>query len=104
MDIKNPLNSSLYSSGQRDPKLAGSSPDSGRAVDVETAQISTGLKNSDVTLSNARAAKSSEVEYAVDAQKIEQIKQAIALGAYRIDPQKIAQSLIDFELLQKPRA
>ena len=39
----------------------------------------------------------------VDAQRVEQVKQAIADGSYEVDPKKIADKLMQFESILKPK-
>ncbi len=39
----------------------------------------------------------------VDAQRVEQVKQAIKDGSYQVDPEKIADKLMQFESILKPK-
>ena len=39
----------------------------------------------------------------VDTQRVEQVKQALADGSYRVDPEKIADKLMQFESMLKPK-
>ena len=39
----------------------------------------------------------------VDAQRVEQVKQAIKDGTYEVDPAKVADKLMQFESILKPK-
>lgn len=76
----------------------GSTPDSGRARNPATAQPTVGSPTServDISSLSARLQEVGAGEAPVNAQRVAQIKQAIAEGRFQINPERIADGLLD---------
>lgn len=80
-----------------------------RATEQTPAQQESGKSSTSDTVSLSENAvqlgklESSVVSMPVsDTQRIEQVKQAIMDGSYKIDPEKVAEKLMQFEAILKP--
>lgn len=76
----------------------GSTPDSGRARNTATAQPMVSSPTServDISSLSARLQEVGAGEAPVDAQRVAEIKQAIAEGRFQINPERIADGLLD---------
>ncbi len=96
MDIKN-LNKTLTPHiGQENPKTK-KLPAEEKAVKTEAnaaASAKVSLTDPSQTMQKLQA---QDTTPSVDMEKVERIKKAIAEGSYQVDPQRVAQKLLDFE-------
>lgn len=93
------------------PASGNSSPIKGAASEEASAQKSTGKSSvSDTVSLSETAIRLGQIGVAVDNQpvvdtkKVEQVKQAIMDGSYSIDPTRIAERLMEFDMALKPKS
>jgi len=93
-------------------KVAGSADDSQVKQTLEqtaTEQESGKSSSADTVSLSDNAVQLGKLENAavstpvVDTQRVEQVKQAIKDGSYEVDPAKIADKLMQFEIILKPK-
>ncbi len=71
--------------------------ETGKSATTDTVSLSESAKQLE------RLGNSVTASPVVDTQRVEQIKQAINNGSYKIDPTKIADKLMQFENILKPK-
>ena len=94
-------------------KVSGGADDSQLKTAVEptsTQQESGASSTTDTVSLSDKAIKLGKLENTVvstpvvDTQRVEQVRQAIKDGAYEVDPARVADKLMQFESLLKPKA
>lgn len=103
IDINNLGNSQTARSGD-------SAQAKGAANEAASAQQSTGKSSVSDTVSLSETAvrlgqisETVESPPVVDSKRVEQVKQAIMDGSYSVDPKRIAQKMMEFDIALKPK-
>ncbi len=93
------------------PARVGGTGDEAKVRQQQTAQTAeTGQSSTNDTFSLSDSARqlgkldnASSAAPVIDTQRVEQVKQAIKDGSYSVDPVKIANKLMQFESMLKPK-
>lgn len=82
----------------------------GKPVEQTPVQQETGKSSTNDTVSLSESAvqlgkldNSAVLAPVIDSQRVEQVKQAIREGTYEVDPVKVAEKLMQFESILKPK-
>ncbi|WP_456408043.1 flagellar biosynthesis anti-sigma factor FlgM [Thiolapillus sp.] len=92
------------------PRSGDSAQIKGAANEAANAQQSTGKSSVGDTVSLSETAVrlgqisvTAESQPVVDTKRVEQVKQAILDGSYSVDPKRIAERMMEFDMALKPK-